>query len=591
MAYTSFRIRKDNVSSGNGGSALQRTKYAQDSSNPTGSGNSAYDSALRADNFLPVVPVEYTESAFSAEAITRSKIQLSWQLEVALATTLSGSYQPTTLVLRASNDGEPVTVNDGYAVLTVTGEDYREVFDDEYRPSAPYIAEGKWVYYSMFLLYQDNTGGAFYQRVAILSVQIPFDFGSVSSLWGHIPVYYRELDVDYTKTNEEYSYDTGPLYRFVELFGWELDKMRTTIYDTMRISDPEVIHSSAIDALGKQVGVEFNKDMLGTAKLRAILNNIGYLRRTKGTLDSVEAYISALSGCGVTTTNVNGVTTFNVHPMRANLFSDPFFDNAITTNRIGPPVWDSFTNLQDGTSTKYGWGVYYIYTSGMSAPTFSASSGTLTVTLPADSGTATVLIYSRRPFTYNNNLTYYASAESSHSFTPRFVSPATLALMEGTSPTSTVTYVDSWNNSVPVGSFPTFATSPRRVRASIPNTSSVAPTSVVPVYKFDIALNPSATTTLTFSKPLFEYRHSQGDFFSGNEPLGGFLPVVGSLGEGTYDYHWGIDGISAPHTDFSFYTLDFYRSKKVAEYIVQNYVMPVTLVRSTNYEIYWDVLE
>ena len=876
MAFTSFTVRNTTA---DGGSALRRTNVTQDSGTPNGTDAAVYDSGLRADGYFIPVPRSYLESTFSVNVYRRDEVELEWNIATPLVATPAGmDFEPVELLIRASASGEPVTANDGFLVKAYTYSNYEETLTDKQRP---YIIEGGWIYYSLFLKYADSTGDAFYEKVADLSVQIPINFNSTNALWSRIPTYYRELDYDYATNTSGYDHENGPLYRFIELFGWEMDRVRTTIYDTMRINDPDVVHSSAIDALATQTGVEFGKYALGTTKLRTILNNIGYLRRSKGTQNSVEAYISALTGCGVTEskeanwtpttlgtptwgvttvvydnglwvgvggsgkvytstdlaswtnrafpstrnlltvaygngrwtigssantgqyciyTSTNGVnwsnayaatattyinkvlyennlwvavgsvagypvvltstdgvtwatkytgsslfplndvaygngkwiavshetqgyltstdgvtwtllhssptgvpnykiayhnnvwvtsthddvkystddgatwtvslpfagyyfidirvdnqnfvvaseggdiytsttgmswkkigflndtigsiavhngtyvastgtsesayigktySAFNVHPMRANLFTDPFFNQGTTS----PLPADSGTKQRKWTelaadSRTYGWGVYTTFSSSPSTDmTVSTAGDKLTVTLPPLSGTATVHVYSRGKFSYNNDLTYYYSAISSHPFTPRFMESSFVdGSMENTSPPASLQYADSWNNSVT--SFPTFqdtlTNGSRRIVASIPSSTTPSAYEVFPVFKFDITLSATAPTVLTFQNPLVEYRNSSGEFFTGSTAMGGFIPnaaIDGDPSAGLYDYHWGSNASGTVDRDFSFYTLDFQRSKSVTIDVVSNYIMPVTLVKGVDYEINWEVLE
>lgn len=879
MAFTSFTVR-NTIS--DAGSALRRTKVAQDSSNPNGTGDVVSDSGLRADGFFLPVPEAFLESTFEANVYRRDTVELNWTFGFTLVTSPTLT-EPVEVLIRASSTGEPITAGDGDKVISITASDYKLSHPDK---NTQYVQEGKWVYYSMFVRYEDPAGDGFYERVATLSVQIPRNFNSTEDLWSRVPLYYRNLDAEYSLSADKYEHDQGPLYRYVELFGWELDKIRTTIYDTMRINDPEVVHSSAINALANQSGIEFKKEALGTSKLRAVLNNIGYLRRTKGTQVSIESYISALSGCGVSavtnfnetnwaTTNVfssdkvsgiaygngkwvavgnfgktststdgttwstvttvgntrhledvtygnglwmavgvsasnsvspciykstdgvtwtavfngpstgyyklfdvtyaegmwvavgkthtsvllctspdgtnwtvkstgitgayqlnevaygnnkwiatstsqqlvvstdngstwtagstgtvvagpndsiyysnnvwvvsvsnyiyrsldNGVTwteattipngdtitsfskindmwiavdltgsvytstdnadnwyevylgdpindidvggkrivvardnnvgtnylivDFNVHPMRANLFTDPFFVQGLNAP-VSPDTGSirrEWTNLTSG-SRKYGWGVYAKFSATPpSAMTLSTTGDGLTVTLPAMSGTVELHIYSRGEFAYNNNLTYYYSAVSSHDFKPRFIASTFLPAMESSSPPSSVTYFDDWNNSVTTfPSFKDFLTNDaRKIISSIPKTTSVVSTNVIPVYKFNITLSSGSATTVTFEKPLVEYKNSNGSFFSGDEPLGGFIQdPTDALGAGLYDYHWGSSAGGSSGTDFSYYTMDEHRVQKVVDNIIENYIVPVTIVKDMDYSINWNVLE
>ena len=597
MALVSFTVRNTVA---NGGSALRRTNVTQDASTPAGSGTVVYDSALRADGYFPALPQSYLQSTFSANIYVRGEIELEWKLETALVSSpATTDFEPVELLIRASEDGEPVTPADGFEVvrLTADSDPYFEAYTDMASVSRPYIAEGKWAYYSLFVKYENSTGTAYYEKLVDISVQTPIDFGSTDELWKHVPEYYRQTDEEYTLNTTEYPYDNGPLYRFIELFGWELDKIRTTIYDTMRINDPEIVHSSAIDALAKQTGVEFSKSALGTAKLRAILNNIGYLRRTKGTIDSIESYISAMSGCGVTTNTAVSPIEFNVHPMRANLVSDPFFAQGATTTDTTGPIRRKFSALNES-GRQYGWGVFSSQPVGIATGNIiDVTSGVVTITLAAGSGTSNIYIYSRGAFTYNNNLTYYASAQSSHDFVPRFITASNmLSILETASDSSTTDFsaFDDWNDAVSASTFPKFINpnnATRKIVGSIPKTTSVSPTSVVGVFKLSVAHPASGTTTITFSEPLFEYKNSSGVFFTGSEPMGGFIPTAGSSGDGLYDYHWGANAVSSSDTDFSYYTLDYHRTQVITDNIVTNYVAPVTLVYGVDYEINWEVLE
>lgn len=593
MALVSFKIRKDD----NGGSALRRTNLVQDSSTPAGSGTALFDSALRSDGYFEPVPQSYLTSSFSANIYKRGEVELKWRLDTALTSTVTTSaFEPVELLIRGSGDGEPVTPADGFEVVRViAGEGtYYEEYIDIAGISRPYIAEGSWAYYSLFVKFKNNTNDSYYENLADISVQTPIDFGSTAELWNHIPEYYRQLDDNYMLATEEYSYTTGPLYRFVELFGWELDRVRTTIYDTMRINDPEVVHSSAIDALAKQAGIEFNRDALGTAKLRAILNNIGYLRRTKGTTNSIKAYISAMSGCAVTTNTAVSPIQFNVHSMRVNLFSDPFFSQSATTTDTTGIVRRNFSALNEG-GREYGWGVASVQPStGIASDNIiNITDGVLTVTLAAGTGNSTIYIYSRGAFLYNNNLTYYGSASSSDTFNTRFMEKTAMLTFEGLADSSTSSPVlfDTWFTGVS-DSYLDVTGNNRNISASKPDTTNtVTPADVVGVFVLSVAHPATGTKTVTFTKPMIEYKNSSGVFFSGSEPMGGFIPRAGVSGDGLYDYHWGQNAVSSINTDFSYYTLDYHRARKVTEDIVKNYVIPVTLVDTVNYVINWEVLE
>ena len=544
------------------------------------------DNGLRADNYFPPIPEASLSSTFEANIYFRDRIDVRWSLATPLSVPSGTTFSPVEIKIVGSNYGEPVTSEDGIIIDTVTLANYKtEILDYK---NTTLIQPGRWIYLAMFVKYADETTGtSFYERVAVLSIQVPYDFGSTELLWKRVPAYYRELD----GMQELLQSGQTPLYAFVELFGWELDKARTTIYETMRVNDPEVIHSSAIDALANQVGLEITKSALGTAKVRALLNNIGYLRRNKGTAQSISAYISAITGCGVSESLVGSVNTFNVHPMRVNLFTDPFFATAPTING----TWDSTNKIYRmatvvaSSGRSYGWGVYVKGSSTVTtAPTVTHVDGKLTITLAAGTGNSTVVVYSRGTFAYNPAITYYGSANTTAVPKLRF-------LASSTSPTLSVTNLESGTGSLTFfddgSSTNTYADNYGTGRTIVSSaTTSTGTDPVIPCFVYTVT-HGASPTVITFEKPLVEYRHSDGNFFSGSSTEGGFLP--NGSGGGSYDYHWGVLGASSANTDFSYYTLDYSRSKQVAYNVITNYVAPVNMVYgdSADYVITWDVLE
>lgn len=598
MAYASFTLRR---TESYGGSRLRGTPL-----NP----GDPVDSGLRADGFIPLTAVAGFQSSFSAEAYRRDQIELSWELDTLLSNPTDDTLVPNELMIRASEYGEPVTVGDGVQVVRLSANDvWKDFYIDQASGASPHIGEGKWAYYSLFIKYKNAPAVGdsleFWERVADLSLQIPRDFGSVEQLWQRIPTYYRELDTTYRLSTPAYTYNDGPLYRFIELFGWELDKIKTTIYDTMRINDPDVIHSSAINALASQVGLDFGKESVGTSKVRALLNNIGYLHRIDGTKNSIISSIAALTGSKVRHRLVGAFDYFDVHPHRVNLFSDPIFLNTTQSPSYAPSnttpgasfgayyTWGAYNTGGGGLNSCYGWGVYA--TTASSPGAASVSNGYVAMTFPAS---ATVVLYSRTSFTWNKDLAYYAtidlsqssSAVNSRPFSANFIKVSDLAnIYEPTVLKSASyeagTYVAGASASVMLNKD---FLSDGRVGCQHPEEPGATEgQEVVPCFIFTV----QAGETLKFGKPLFEYSNSSGDFFYGGSTNGGFIQsgaAGAARGVGIYDYRWGSQGANKT---FSYYTLDFERTKKVAINYIIDSVAPVTREYNTNYFITWDVLQ
>jgi hypothetical protein len=113
----------------------------------------------------------------------------------------------------------------------------------------------------------------------------------------------------------------GPLYRYLSIFGYEIDKVRTIIDHLMIMKDPQVANSQALDYISQDLGVGLRVHELGALRLRALINIIGYLRRSEGTASALELAIQALTGSDAEVDTEN--KTVKVYAQRVNLLKDP----------------------------------------------------------------------------------------------------------------------------------------------------------------------------------------------------------------------------------------------------------------------------
>jgi hypothetical protein len=88
-----------------------------------------------------------------------------------------------------------------------------------------------------------------------------------------------------------------------------------------------------------------------------------------------------------------------------------------------------------------------------------------------------------------------------------------------------------------------------------------------------IIINASinSTTPLTVADAVFEPKVI-GDFFDGNSVNGGWLAGGSGGSYGTHDYRWGAGG---PNADFSYYSPDYMRSRRLVENNIA-YAVPTT---------------
>lgn len=456
MALVSFRLRRtDDV-----GSYLREVDRL--------------DSAIRGDSYIAPSPA--TDTAFSTFSATVMNLQervivdpsrpggqyTSYQYEVLTEWDLTeglvaepSTVSPTEIHIVVNQYGEPLTVEDGTTIFTCNSSNYVETFthvSSLYKP-------GTWLYYGFFIRYSDGTVDWF-ERVANVTVQLPRYYQSLEDLWVRVPEHFRALD---------YSEGRGSLRKFLSLFGWELDKMRTLVDSLITINDPLTSPTPALDAIARQLGVPVTSLDIGTARLRSVLLNIFNLRQRKGTANGISSFISAISGCQ--TRFDSDTNTFYVYSQRVNLLSDPKFRQQDLSFYLGSPAAigrSPFTLRLDGggsalrnegadnntlrrstsnlvsiddlaeytttitsdAAASVGWGVYtygsfmssaasvpnidtIIYdgeATSASVPVVGANGNGIQIEIPADAtGSQVVVVYGRKPFFYRNDITYYTS--------------------------------------------------------------------------------------------------------------------------------------------------------------------------------------
>lgn len=568
MALTSFTLRKTSS-----GSYLQQA--------------GALDNSIRSDGVSSASVIgglSTGENTFSANIIDVGTVRLEWTLAEPLVGTVTSGVAPVELWIVSSYSGEPVTIRDGNLLKVLDSNSLDTYFDD-----IPSVTQGRWVYYSLFAKYSNGTD-FWYLRVATLYIQIPIAYNSIASLWDKIPEYYRSLDYGQTPLSSGYT----PLYAFLELFGNELDRTRTLIETVALSNDPSLAVTPALEQLAYETGLEINVSDLGTSKVRALMNNIGVLRQQKGTIGNISSYIAAMSGCEVSysapAVGASAPYIFNVYAQRVNFISDPEFNNTTITTSSG--------NVNNGTTTYAAhmfltdtWGAY-VYgsgTTGASNPSVTCTNNTLTVSMPTGSySNRTVMVYPRRPFpylgteTYGTSYDYTGTSGASFSGIRTATNTTRLGWEAGVAAASmpAILFADtSWYDGIHTA-YSSTATRPSY--EYIPSTTGASVTvSSVPVLVFTMAPESS----ITLKRWLFEPA-TNGSYFCGNTREGGYIPIqTGTSGQGTFDYYWDTAQGGANNA-FSYYLMDHERTIKTTERVIEQYIMPVTMLNI--YNINWD---
>lgn len=327
MAYTSFRVRRqDNIAAPDAnpfGSYVRGT----DETVPAGLARVDADSALRASGFVvSSASTDVYNATFSAIAVDYSIIDLSWSsfLLVNPAENSVGETNIFEVVIVYSSTGFPETVADGVIVKTQTYSDETSAVTHEDFP------QGRWAYYSLFLHWNQNgtgpSGVNWYERVASLQELVPKNYGGTTRLWNRLPNYIKSGDTS-GRSLDPTGQGRGQLERFINVFGFELDRTQTLINSVITQYDPSLTESESLDQLSKMLGLEIDIQDIGLSRIRQIIQDIGYYRQRKGTIDAAAQYITAISGSQVDV--IESITdpryTFRVYAEKANLVADSLF--------------------------------------------------------------------------------------------------------------------------------------------------------------------------------------------------------------------------------------------------------------------------
>jgi hypothetical protein len=162
--------------------------------------------------------------------------------------------------------------------------------------------------------------------VATLQELVPYDYGSTEEMWKRIPSYLRYADTTGVDADPE-QLGRGQFQRFINIFGFEMDRTRTLINAVFTGYDPSLTESTSLDKLTSMLGLELTSKDIGISRIRQIIQDVGYYRLRKGTLNAASQYITAVSGCQVDVIEnpTDPQYTFRVYAEKVNLVADSLF--------------------------------------------------------------------------------------------------------------------------------------------------------------------------------------------------------------------------------------------------------------------------
>ena len=529
------------------------------SQNPTGSylqgqtitpARDPDDGFLRADG-VQIPPIltnvipggnQYSSVAFfSVDSVDYATNLLQWGVPLTAASAVGVTPVATQVVIVYSPDGEPDTVNEGSVVVETTNSSL-------YYHTAP---SGKWAYYTLFLKYQGSAGDVYYEPAAKLSVLTPKDFGSTDILYNHIPALYREMDGGLDKG------EGGPLYRYLSIFGWDADRLRTLVEYFIGCRDPANARTEELDQIASELGVPFSSVELGAARLRAFMDDIGISRRESGISINLSAALSSITGSAVTVDTTN--RRIYVKPQRVNLFKDPTLKNGPATALDGgiasTTVFSSVVNAAASVTATYD--------GGAAATSFATTTGYWTYYTTATTSIFET-VYATGGASVNGIYTepgkiFYFSVDSSVG------ANAISRVLLYSGPPASLVEVVSTSTPIQVGGR-------KYWKLVIPDTASAGWLTLRAEY------TSSGDSPETLFKNILLEENNIGDFFNGGTQRGGWMKYeTGSIS----DFRWfdptnPTAGQSAlANNAYSVYSTNYQKTKAVVTKMLP-YLLPVT---------------
>jgi len=557
MARKSFVVRSTAPS---GGSYLQYypSGASLGSASATGAASAAY---IRGDGVqvpptlgtaVPVGNTLYNAAYFEAAASSYNEVTLSWDLTLYdTDPTNPSSTRPYSVLIVYSNYGCPDTIAEGSVIVetrNISSFVHTEVI-------------GVWAYYSMFIRYRSYEGDDYYEIVSKMPVLLPSNQDSLEDLYSKIPEHYRALD----------EADSGHLQKYLSIFSWDLDKIKSTLRYALAMRDPLVSDEELLNYVAQDLGVTLTTDDVGSQRLRDYLISFSKLKKKAGSKTSIEAHLEAL--CGADVILNESAKTIKVYPQRINLLSDPAFTSGVASGLDGgePTVANSVIAYDSGVLGDSQTVVY----SGGSTPNETLSSGV-----------ATTERWSSFPDPIDTTYTYLETASTASPGSPKYIKVIggdILYFSISVPPeTDVAAYIQESINSVSLyapggasggsaGLITTDSTAQIYAgksywRLEVPS-SVTSYTDAVLSIRFANSVGSVSISYNDFQYALLE-RDYIGEYFDGNTSRGGWL--IGSTGS-ISDYRWK----GTANDSESVYSSNWAKTQNVIDRLLQ-FIIPVT---------------
>lgn len=291
------------------------------------------------------LPPSLRVDPFSSASVDYQTIALSW-------TQPSGTIQAYRLI--RNSFGYPVDQDDGEILLDSLSYPGSQFNDTT-------VVPGQYYYYGFYVA--TNLAAFTWVRSGLTACLAIKNFNSYTEMFNLIPDYY----VNATGTSGVITTNTqnAELQKFMQVFGWGMDLLRTQYNTYLNVNNPWKIPLSDLYHLATQLGLNINPDIRPYTLRKAVLNN-ATINQQRGTLQGIATEVSSLTGWNL---DVQIGQNFMLNNDQSE-FLDPTY-----------PVWSQYLNYNVGERVTFSGTNTYVYqcvnaTNIGNAPSGTASNNT-----------------------------------------------------------------------------------------------------------------------------------------------------------------------------------------------------------------------
>jgi hypothetical protein len=147
---------------------------------------------------------------------------------------------------------------------------------------------GRWYYYSLFV--RDPVSERWVRAANATQIAVK-DWGHHYEMWNALPYFYRTMDQKLHGTVAQ-----GPLYRFLKIFSFEFDTLRSMANGLQQMRSIQDVSSRMLESFSTDFGLDYERT-LGDVKMRGILSNVLNWRKDKGTQGTLQDIVRVVSAC------------------------------------------------------------------------------------------------------------------------------------------------------------------------------------------------------------------------------------------------------------------------------------------------------